>query len=135
MIRRPPRSTLFPYTTLFRSKAFTTSSKTTPEIPEAGDFERDQPFSYSAWIRLSEGRDGALFARMDDKDDFRGWDLWLQGGKPGMHIIHKWPDDAIKVVSKKAIEPNHWTHVCMTWDGSSKAKGVKIYIDGELQKQ
>src|SRR5690349_22988211 len=25
MIRRPPRSTLFPYTTLFRSKAFTLS--------------------------------------------------------------------------------------------------------------
>src|SRR2546425_11629008 len=26
MIRRPPRSTLFPYTTLFRSTAFSTSS-------------------------------------------------------------------------------------------------------------
>src|SRR5258708_22684263 len=27
MIRRPPRSTLFPYTTLFRSRCFTTATK------------------------------------------------------------------------------------------------------------
>src|SRR5689334_24156589 len=32
MIRRPPRSTLFPYTTLFRSKPF---SKTVAELLEA----------------------------------------------------------------------------------------------------
>src|SRR5687767_15296415 len=29
MIRRPPRSTLFPYTTLFRSKSFTSFSHST----------------------------------------------------------------------------------------------------------
>src|SRR3712207_8222392 len=32
MIRRPPRSTLFPYTTLFRS------SRTTPEVDWQGNF-------------------------------------------------------------------------------------------------
>src|SRR3712207_7753414 len=31
MIRRPPRSTLFPYTTLFRSKIQTCSYKATPQ--------------------------------------------------------------------------------------------------------
>src|SRR5256885_2267005 len=30
MIRRPPRSTLFPYTTLFRSRSFVTPRSTTP---------------------------------------------------------------------------------------------------------
>src|SRR5260370_4972406 len=36
MIRRPPRSTLFPYTTLFRSSATATkpSSSITPSTPE-----------------------------------------------------------------------------------------------------
>src|SRR3712207_7060650 len=41
MIRRPPRSTLFPYTTLFRSPAAergaaVTASDLTPELLEAG---------------------------------------------------------------------------------------------------
>src|SRR5688572_31298263 len=35
MIRRPPRSTLFPYTTLFRSKARVSRDKTSPQQPQA----------------------------------------------------------------------------------------------------
>src|SRR5947209_11748334 len=33
MIRRPPRSTLFPYTTLFRSKLSLTTLKASPSAP------------------------------------------------------------------------------------------------------
>src|SRR2546427_4817496 len=33
MIRRPPRSTLFPYTTLFRSAGCTTDCASTPSTP------------------------------------------------------------------------------------------------------
>src|SRR3712207_7528824 len=40
MIRRPPRSTLFPYTTLFRSwaDAFAEASNTDPEIQAHGKY-------------------------------------------------------------------------------------------------
>src|SRR5256885_17255748 len=37
MIRRPPRSTLFPYTTLFRSKVDSLSSAVTTAATEAAD--------------------------------------------------------------------------------------------------
>src|SRR5438067_8161336 len=36
MIRRPPRSTLFPYTTLFRSDLLTLSRKSGFAVPRAG---------------------------------------------------------------------------------------------------
>src|SRR5258708_13686628 len=37
MIRRPPRSTLFPYTTLFRSNVFTPTDKpVTPDVESLG---------------------------------------------------------------------------------------------------
>src|SRR2546425_3873948 len=42
MIRRPPRSTLFPYTTLFRSHARTRSAAVL-RAPRAGRGERPQP--------------------------------------------------------------------------------------------
>lgn len=105
-----------------------------PELPEVGDFDKDQPFSFGAWVYLDKSRDGSVFARMDDQHDYRGWDLWLQGGKPATHIIHKWPDDALKVVANRAIESKRWTHVFVTYDGSLKVDGVKIYLDGELQE-
>ncbi len=116
------------------AKAFTTSARNTPEIPDAGDFDRGQGFTYAAWVRLGKDKDGAILARMDDKNDFRGWDFWFEGGKPGTHIVSKWPEDALKVVSNQPLEENRWTHVCITYDGSSKASGVKIYIDGKRQE-
>jgi hypothetical protein len=116
------------------AKAFTTGAKNTPEVPDVGDFDRNQGFTHAAWVRLGKGKDGAILARMDDKNDFRGWDFWFEGGKPGMHIVSKWPEDALKVVSNKALDENRWTHVCVTYDGSSKASGVRIYIDGKRQE-
>src|SRR5437660_9814537 len=40
MIRRPPRSTLFPYTTLFRSRRRTRTSSTPYPCTDRGDFAR-----------------------------------------------------------------------------------------------
>src|SRR5258708_24853377 len=52
MIRRPPRSTLFPYTTLFRSREVTVDifrqgdlvadAAIAPEVPLANDWEADK---------------------------------------------------------------------------------------------
>lgn len=117
------------------AKAYTTSQKTTPTISDAGDLEKTNSFSFGAWVFLTTGMDGALFSRMDDTNNFRGWDLWFQGGKVGTHIVSKWPEDALKVVSVKAVEGRKWTHVFVTYDGSAKAAGVKIYLNGELQPQ
>src|SRR2546429_3620979 len=43
MIRRPPRSTLFPYTTLFRSEAVLTTTRTAMFLPSA------ERYSTVAW--------------------------------------------------------------------------------------
>src|SRR6266571_6905847 len=43
MIRRPPRSTLFPYTTLFRSRAARDCSRSRPSDPDTGSSDRCRP--------------------------------------------------------------------------------------------
>ena len=70
---------------------------------------------------------------MDDQHDFRGWDLWIESGRVGTHIINKWPDDALKVVAKNPLKAGQWNHVFVTYDGSGKAAGVKIYVNGVPQ--
>lgn len=104
----------------------------TPEIADVGDFERDQAFSYSAWVKRGD-KAGAVIARMHDAKDYRGWDLWLEGGKPAAHLVHSWPKDALKVIGKKALPKDKWAFVCITYDGSSKASGLKIYVNDEEQ--
>src|SRR5262249_28521693 len=64
---------------------------------------------------------------------FRGWDIWMQSDRVGTHIVSKWQEDALKVVAKNPLQPNKWTNICVTYDGSAKASGVKVYYDGEPQ--
>src|SRR3712207_7927944 len=47
MIRRPPRSTLFPYTTLFRSNSSSSSSGGREMVPERSSISSSLPFSAS----------------------------------------------------------------------------------------
>ena len=114
-----------------------TAKKTTAgeiELADVGDFEKDQAFSYGLWVKPSRGNlGGALLSRMDEGTDFRGWDLWLEAGKVAAHVVHKWPDDALKVVSDGELKPNAWNHVLVTYDGTGKAAGIKIYLDGKLR--
>jgi hypothetical protein len=71
---------------------------------------------------------------MDDQHDFRGWDLWVQNGRVGAHIINKWPQDALKVVSKSPVKAGQWAHVFVTYDGSGRAEGVRVYVNGVSQE-
>lgn len=100
----------------------------------AGDFDHRGSFSYGAWVGLPKNNaSGAIFARLDDAHGFRGWDLWLENGRVGVHVIHQWPGDALKVVTKEPLKPGESHHVLATYDGSLRAGGVKIYVDGKPQ--
>lgn len=115
-------------------QAFKTAKDQQVEAAAAGDLERDAPFSYGCWIRIERGDfGGAIFARMNDQAGFQGWDLWMEGGRVGAHIIHQWPDDALKAVAREPIPVNKWVHVLVTYDGSSKAEGVKVYYNGQAK--
>jgi Protein of unknown function (DUF1553)/Protein of unknown function (DUF1549)/Planctomycete cytochrome C/Concanavalin A-like lectin/glucanases superfamily len=105
------------------------------EIPDVGDFEKDQPFSVSFLVKLpANDSGGAIFARMDNDHDFRGWDIWFQQRQIGTHIIDRWPDNALKVVAKEKVPGNTWTHITVQYDGSGKANGVSIFYNGTKQE-
>jgi hypothetical protein len=104
------------------------------EVSEAGDFEKNQPFAVGAWVQIPRrGNIGAVVARMEGGPDHRGWDLWIENDKVGMHIINKWPDDALKVTAKQPLQPKQWYHLFVTYDGSGKAAGVRVYLNGTPQ--
>jgi mono/diheme cytochrome c family protein len=104
------------------------------EIADAGDFDKNQPFTAATWAKLPSRASGAIVARMGAGGEYRGWDLFVQGDRLTSHIIHHWDkNDAIKVVSEKPFDVAKWHHFAVTYDGSAKAAGVKLYVDGELQ--
>lgn len=103
---------------------------------EAGDFanfERTDKFSLGAWVSVASKDAATIISRMDDADAHRGFDLLMVGGKLTAHLVHHWPDNALHVVTKAEIPVNEWKHLFVTYDGSSRGEGLKLYVDGKLQ--
>jgi mono/diheme cytochrome c family protein len=116
------------------AKSFSLKPGNTIELADVGDFEKNQGFTIGAWVKTTKrGNTGALAARMENPPGHRGWDFWMDNDRVGMHIIHKWPDDALRVTARMVLQPNQWYHVMISYDGSAKAAGVQIYINGALQ--
>jgi Protein of unknown function (DUF1553)/Protein of unknown function (DUF1549)/Domain of unknown function (DUF4375)/Concanavalin A-like lectin/glucanases superfamily/Planctomycete cytochrome C len=96
-------------------------------------FNPDGPFSVSIWAYPAANDLLALVSKMDDGAAHRGFDVLFEAGKFSSHLVNQWPDNGLKVLTKKAFAINEWHHVLVTSDGSKKAAGVKMYVDGKLE--
>ncbi|WP_339688356.1 DUF1553 domain-containing protein [Gimesia maris] len=96
-------------------------------------FSRDKPFTLAAWINPASGGPICLFSQNDDTNQLRGFDIMIRKGKLSVHLIHKWNSNAIQVVTDAGIRSGRWQHLLVTYDGSSTAAGVRIFINGEPQ--
>ncbi len=110
-------------------KSFRVEAKGWLDYGDHFEFEADKPFSVSAWLRPSS-QGGAPFGRMQGGPEYRGWDLEFHGTTPNFHLVHKWPNDVIHVQAAKPLTADTFAHVTVTYDGSRKAAGVKLYVDG-----
>ena len=118
-----------------RGKAATLNG-TAASFPTVGDLEFDQAFTVSCWLKPPANDTAyAVVARMDTPDAmYRGWDLWVQQRRVAMHLIHAWPDDALKVVAADQLPTDRWTLVTLRYDGSGTTGGVQVFYDGVPQK-
>ena len=102
-------------------------------FPNIGHFTRVDPFSLSIWINPSEhAAQQAVVHHSKAPIDagWRGYELLLENGKVAVGLHHMWPGNALKVVTKSLIPINEWTHLTVTYDGASRASGVRIYVNG-----
>jgi hypothetical protein len=90
--------------------------------------ERDAAFSYGAWVKPNGS--GAVLSKMDDNRAYRGLDLLVTNGKVEVHLVHAWPDNAIKVTAKESLPRNAWSHLFLTYNGGGKASGLTLYFNG-----
>ncbi len=100
------------------------------DLGQAVSFENTNAFSYGAWVKL-HNKSGAVLSKMEEGPGYRGFDLLLNDTKAEVHLVHAFPENAIKVVTKDALPTNAWVHLMVTYDGSNKAGGLRIFVDGK----
>jgi len=98
---------------------------------EVGTFDSDEKFTLAAWVWPTSTSPTTVLSKIDETNAFRGYDVILEGAKVCSHFVHHWPDKAFKVATKEPLSLNAWHHVAVTYDGSRRATGVKIYVDGK----
>ncbi|WP_052573599.1 DUF1553 domain-containing protein [Haloferula sp. BvORR071] len=105
------------------------------DLGDLASFSRKDSVSYGGFIRIEGAPTGAVVARMDPAQAFRGWDLYLDNGRPASHVINTWPGNANKLVGNQALTPGVWHHVMITFDGAQPAaKTLTLYVDGIRQE-
>lgn len=106
-------------------------------LGDIGDFEWYNHFSYGGWINHSGKFEKALgiFTKRNGEQKRGGYDLiLLPDRRLQVSIIHNQRKERIVVQTKKKLQNGIWTHVFTTYDGSGKAKGLKVFINGIEQE-
>lgn len=100
-----------------------------------GNFQRHDPFSISLWLQTpDEKKRAVVLHRSHAWTDAasRGYELLIEEGRIKWSLIHFWPGNAISIRTQAKVPLNEWTQVIVTNDGSSRASGLQIFINGEL---
>ena len=99
---------------------------------DVGFFERTQPFSFDLWVMAPQVyEDSAVINhREEDWSGNAGYSLNLEKNRLKFDIMHSRAGNTIRMITAQAIPLKQWTHIAVTYDGSSRASGVGIYVNG-----
>jgi hypothetical protein len=90
-------------------------------------------FSISVWVFPTTNEAATVVSKIDEAAAYRGFDVILEGGKVASHLVDRWPENGLKVITREPLKLNEWHHLLVTYDGSRKGAGVRIYADGNQQ--
>ena len=116
-----------------RGKAIAFDGEDWAKMPKVADFDRHQPFSLAFWLRVPEAYDRAVVVHRSKSwtdAGSRGYELLVEDGCLSFALVHFWPGNAVRVCAQRPLPVGRWAHVALTYDGSSRAAGQAIYVDG-----
>jgi hypothetical protein len=100
-------------------------------VPE---LHRHEAFSFGLWVRPESRMERAVLAhrsRSGVDAACRGFELILEGMRPSFALAHFSPGNEIRVRHKQEVPVGEWTHLACVYDGSSRAEGLKLFVNGE----
>ncbi len=101
-----------------------------------GNFDRSEPFSLSLWINTPDVKDRAVIIHRSmawTDAGSRGYQILIEDGKLSVALVHFWPGNAIGIQAQKPLALNQWVQVTVTYDGSSRASGLCLYVNGRRE--
>ena len=98
-----------------------------------GYFDHHEDFSLDFWLYTAKVYDEAGVLNHSDHLRFGsgGWTIDLEDNRIKVGLVHAYPRDQIIVQAREPLPADAWTHVTLTYDGSAKASGIGLFLNGE----
>ncbi len=103
-------------------------------FPGVGEFSRVDPFTIALWVRVETVADRAVVlhrSRAWTDAGSQGYQFLLENGRVSWSLIHFWPGDAIGIRTLEPLPVSEWVEVVVAYDGSSRASGLSIHLNGD----
>ena len=102
------------------------------DLGDRAVFDRLDAFSFGGWIYPE--RESILVAKISPDESLRGYEVRAGGGKIDARLTHREFEKGLRVTTGQDAPLGEWSHVFVTYDGSSRGAGIKIYLNGKLLK-
>lgn len=116
-----------------RGKALLLDGENGVRIPDLAHFTRSDPFTFSLWIKMPAVVERAVVLHHSTAHagkGVRGYELLLERGRITFALHHSSPMNSAIIAAQTPLAAGRWTHVAVTYDGSSRAAGMRIFVDG-----
>ncbi len=116
-------------------KATLLDGDTGPSFKDVPAFKRSDPRSLVFWMNCPDTKSRATVIHtctFTIESDEQGYQVMLKDGHLCWELIHYWPGSAAAIRTAAPFPLNRWVQIAVTYDGSSLASGLHIYLDGQL---
>ncbi|MEY5032274.1 MAG: hypothetical protein RL354_1305, partial [Planctomycetota bacterium] len=97
-------------------------------------FTQHDPVSVAFWIKPGERNARAAILHTagfyTNDADGSGLELLITDGRLRWSVIHLWPGSAASVEMREELKVGEWTHIVATYDGTSIAGGLRLFVNG-----
>jgi hypothetical protein len=123
-----------------RSVSF--DGETEVSFGNVGSLDRGDTFSLALWLRGNSNVPITLLHKLDNLETRRGYEMFFDdialigiqsyAARLTIRLVSHWPDSAIQIRTKDRLAFGPWHHVALTYDGSGRAVGLRLYVNGKL---
>jgi hypothetical protein len=97
-----------------------------------GSFSAWTPYTALFWVYLPQSLTNAVICHRESGTDtgFHGVELRLDEGRVMFVIKRFWPGNALAVRSLETVPCQQWVQIGMGYDGSARAEGMTLFVNG-----
>ena len=106
-----------------------------------GGFDRGDRFTVATWVRVDSNVPLTLMHKAANPWERRGWEMFFDdmglvgiqhwAAKLNVRVISRAPDEMIHLRTTERVSYGDWHHIALTYDGTAKAAGLRLFIDGK----